>query len=87
MQCGSCGENLKKKTKKVKSGIFGIASIMELVAVVFGGLAFAYPPALPYKSILISVAIFFALIGHFLMYKKVKFMWCKSCKAEVEVNT
>ncbi|XPF95280.1 hypothetical protein ACM9HF_04505 [Colwellia sp. RE-S-Sl-9] len=87
MQCEDCGEKLKKKTKKVKSSIVGLASILELIAVVFGGLALAYPPALPYKPILLPLAIILALVGHFLMYKKVKFMWCKSCKTESVINT
>lgn len=87
MQCESCGKKLKKKTKKIKSSIVGTASILELIAVIFGGLALAYPPALPYKPILLTFAVVFALIGHFLMFKKVKFMWCKNCKVESEINT
>lgn len=84
MQCETCGGKLKKRTKKVKSTIVGLASILEVLAVVFGGLALVYEPALAYKPPLILLAIILAITGHYLMFKKVTYFWCKSCKKETE---
>lgn len=86
MRCEACGRELKTKTKKTKSEIAGLASVLELIAVMLGGLALAYEPAVSYKPILLPLAIALALAGHFLMFKKVNYMWCKSCKAEIATD-
>ena len=55
-----------------------------IAAVVFC-LAFAYDPALDYRVILFPLALVFALSGHILMFKTVKYCWCRGCNAEKEV--
>ncbi|QDP01622.1 hypothetical protein [Thalassotalea sp. PS06] len=86
MTCGNCGSPLKKKKRKVKSGLFGFASMLELIAVLCAGYAMVYQPAMPIQFLLITSGIVLAFVGQLMMFRKIHLWHCKNCKSEQEIS-
>lgn len=86
MTCGSCGSPLKKRKRKVKSGLFGFASMLELIAVLCVGYAVVYQPAMPIQFLLFTAGAVLAFVGHMMMFRKVRLLRCRNCKTEQEIS-